>query len=175
MAFGCPRCGMVSQDPHDEAAGYCRNCHAVTGSERVRFGHLPLLDVFELRQLLAGFPDPADPLHTAIAETILGARSERHSRATQALYSLSRMLGTMKLNTLPGTPEVDGLKIFRRALDAVEHFVRDHGVVEAHRMPDGDHVIDVALDPPAWLLELLQAPTPQVVAEMLAPDEAPPQ
>lgn len=174
MAFGCPRCGAVSQSATDEAEGYCGRCHDFTGKERIRFGHLPLLDVFELRELLALVPDPANPLHTAIAEAILNARSERHSRAIQALYGLSRMLATMELTTMPGTPTLNGLSIFERALKAIEGFVRDHGVVEAHRRPDYDQVIDVPPDPPPWLMELLRAPTPLALTELLT-DEAPPQ
>jgi hypothetical protein len=175
MAFGCPRCGTVSQSATDEAEGYCVRCHDFTGKERIRYGHLPLLDVFEMRELLALVPDPANPLHTAIAEAILNARSERHSRAIQALYAVSRMLATMELTTMPGTPEVTGLTIFERALRAIESFVRDHGVVEAHRRPDDDQVIDVPPDPPPWLMELLRAPSPLALAELLAPEDGPPQ
>lgn len=174
MAFGCPLCGTVSQSLQDEANRHCARCRAFTGQEQVRYGHLPLLNVFELRELLALLPNPASYLHTAVAESILNARSERHSRAIQAIHDLERMLDTMKLATMPGTPEVDGLKIFASALKAVESFVRDHGVVEAHRRPVDDQVIDVPPDPPAWMLEM-QAPTPLALAELLAPEAAPPQ
>lgn len=27
MAYTCPRCGMTSHNPHDEAERYCGNCH----------------------------------------------------------------------------------------------------------------------------------------------------
>lgn len=175
MAFGCPRCGAVSHSPQDEANGYCGRCRDFTGQEPIRYGHLPLLDVFELRELL-GLLEPANPLYTAVAETILNARNERHARAIQMIYSLSRMLATMKLTTIPGTPELNGLSIFERALKAIEGFVRDHSVVEAHRhRPDDNQVIDVPPDPPPWLMDLLRAPSPLALVELLTPDETPPQ
>ena len=31
MSYTCPRCGMVSHNPNDEAEGYCGNCHDYTG------------------------------------------------------------------------------------------------------------------------------------------------
>jgi hypothetical protein len=31
MSFTCPRCGMTSHNPNDEAHGYCGNCHDFTG------------------------------------------------------------------------------------------------------------------------------------------------
>lgn len=31
-AFTCPRCGRVSHNPHDLAAGYCGACHDWTGN-----------------------------------------------------------------------------------------------------------------------------------------------
>jgi hypothetical protein len=30
-AFQCPRCGIVSHNPHDAEHGYCGRCHAFTG------------------------------------------------------------------------------------------------------------------------------------------------
>lgn len=37
MSFTCPRCGMTSQNPTDEAEGYCGNCHEVTGGEKAKW------------------------------------------------------------------------------------------------------------------------------------------
>lgn len=33
MSFTCPRCGMTSGHPTDEAEGYCGNCHDWTAAE----------------------------------------------------------------------------------------------------------------------------------------------
>jgi hypothetical protein len=155
MAFGCPRCGRVSQNPNDEAMGYCVACHDVTGNERAGLGQLPLLDVFELRYLLSKF-DPAEPLYTAVAEAIVHARSERHARATALLRSLARLLAEMKVSTVSGTPPVDGFKIFARALEAMEGFVRDHGTVEEHAgEARSDERVLMAAEPPQWMIDLL--------------------
>lgn len=126
--FACPRCGMVSHHPADAENGYCGACHDYTRDEPMRFGYLPLLKVAELRHLLSKL-DRMDPMHTAVAEAILNARSVRHGQALQATQTLERLLATMKLTT-PGRPDFDGLQVFGLQLKAIEHFVRTHALAE---------------------------------------------
>lgn len=133
--FACPRCGMVSHSAADAENGYCGHCHDYTADEPMRFGYLPLLTVAELRHLL-GLLHRMEPMHTAVAEAILGARSVRHGQALQAVQSLGRLLATMKLPTPPGMPDVDGLQVFASGLKDVERFVRDHALAEERIDPE---------------------------------------
>lgn len=125
MAFGCPRCGTVSQSPSDEAEGYCANCHDVTGGEPVAMGLLPHFTVFELRDLLS-MVVPRSPLATAIHEAILHASAHHHRDALSQLGTLRRHLETMTLRVGPVTPTLNGHRMFDKVLSVVEQFVRDH-------------------------------------------------
>lgn len=150
MAFTCPRCGIFSANPNDEREGYCGECHDVTGEEEPRYGLLPHLTVFELRQqlsavegarkaqeffLAAAASDEARAalaervaalrsLYTANAEAIINARAQLPADTLRLVAELRRHLATMEFRSPRGTHTA--AEVHGTALDAIESTVVDH-------------------------------------------------
>ena len=81
MAFTCPRCGMTSHNPDDEANGYCGNCHDFTGVEQKpagepESGYLDSTDVFcpftTDTRCTAGCRTNSGPLCGEVSSGVLG-------------------------------------------------------------------------------------------------------
>lgn len=142
--YSCGRCGKRSANPTDKAEGYCGECHAFTGDQRVRLGRLPMLTMVELRDLhviicdrIAASTRPAHSeqaplrnemaadsvatlrsLRTAVAEAMAHAIAADPGEALVLVADLQRVLETMTLRS-PGRA-VSAFDIFAQPLGAMK-------------------------------------------------------
>lgn len=133
MSFTCPQCRSTSQNPRDEAEGYCGSCHSFTGADP-RTAALPALSLAQLEALLGAVAarqaqlfrsNDISPdllyLERTISEAILSVAAPEEGGALRLIQELREALARMRVRDLRGVHPAEA--VFDLSLEMMRLYV----------------------------------------------------